>query len=120
MQSVCRRPGGLCHYVPARNVGFLQRLAVSLRQPPYSVPTNGSTCSTVEYSGNFHRQRCGCRCNNNNGSANWTGLTHLRTFRPFLIFFIFLDPVVSCEYCHPKGGFSRSVCLQLLGVRELS
>ena len=37
--------------------------------------------------------------------------------------YVLLDlfpPVVSCDFCHPKSGFSRSVCLHLLGVRELS
>ena len=37
--------------------------------------------------------------------------------------YVLLDlffPVVSCDFCQPKGGFSRSVCLQFLGVRELS
>ena len=41
----------------------------------------------------------------------------------FWFIYVLLDlffPVVSFEFCHPKGGFSRSVCFQFLGVRELS
>ena len=43
----------------------------------------------------------------------------VQVWRIYVLLDLFF-PVVSSEFCHPKGGFSRSVWLQLSGVCELS
>ena len=61
-------------------------------------------------------------CTGSAADVDVTKITAPPTVQVWCIY-VLLDlffPVVSCEFCQPKGGFSRSVCLQFLGVRELS